>query len=89
MRLTAAIGAATVAVQRLVSMTAGPASLGVVRCFVRRAQAAPAVEDVGWVCRTTYWVSPDKTGLLASRLGAKFRFGALNRVIDNLIGAPL
>ena len=25
------------------------------------------------MCRTSYWVSPDETGLLVLRLGAKFR----------------
>ena len=56
-----------------VSMTVGPARRFGTLSFVRHAQAAPSAEGVGWVCRTSYWASPDETALLAPRLGAIFR----------------
>ena len=70
-----------------VSITAGPACQFRALSFVQRAHAALAVEGVGCACRTSYWASSDETGLLALRLGAKFRL-ALNRSIGVLIGAP-
>ena len=60
------------AVRLLVSMTVGPVRQFCGLIFVRCAEAASGMKGVGWMSRTSYWVSPDETGLLAPRLGAKF-----------------
>ena len=57
--------------------------------FVRRAQAAPSVEGVGWVRRTSYWASPDETALLAPRLGVIFRLARPIRLLAALLASRL
>ena len=62
---------------------------GVALGFVRRTQAAPFAEGMSWVCRMSYWASPDETGLLAPRPGVIFRPARPIRLLAALLAPRL